>query len=128
MQSAPFVRAGRFLLMSSRLERQVRGMTKVADIKVGEVYWTEVSGRTVKVKVISGPKAAYMRKRADRFVVQRVDNGKILEKMRTAHALVPAFDVVPATPVSPLIGGRLEGADTGVCEGLPEAGGEEGES
>jgi len=103
-------------------------MTKVADIKVGEVYWTEVSGRTVKVKVISGPRAPYMRTRKNSFVVQRVDNGKILEKMRTAHSLVPALPVVPGpSPYEkPVISGL--GPDTGVCEGLPEAGGEEGES
>lgn len=102
-------------------------MAKVADIKVGEVYWTEVSGRTVKVKVISGPKAAFLRQKKNRFVVQRVDNGKILEKMRTPGALVPAFDVVPGARVPEAseepVKAVLEQA-TGICEGMPEPKGE----
>lgn len=130
-------------------------MAKVDDIKVGGIYWTEVSGRTVKVKVISGPKAAFLRQRKNRFVVQRLDNGKILEKMRTPHALVPAFDVVPgmakrlegegvseesakaieglveraivgiSDDLASLIGGRLEGSERAVCDGMPEPGKED---
>lgn len=65
---------------------------RLSEITIGMECLTEVSGTRVKVKVISrvepGDSGAYYKKRVS-FRLQRVDNGRVLEKTRDSAALHP---------------------------------------
>ena len=58
---------------------------KAKDIEVGGVYATKVSGARVAVRVIDDTGA-----RGRRYRVVRVDNGLLLDKLRSAMALHPS--------------------------------------
>jgi len=58
---------------------------KLAEVKIGEVYQTEVSGKMVDVKVLYQTKDYYSNRK--KFKISRIDNGKILDKLRSAAKL-----------------------------------------
>lgn len=64
---------------------------KIDDIKVGEVYYTRISGEMVRVRVVRIVEKEVGRwgsgKYQRRAVVKRIDNGKELPKVRAASAL-----------------------------------------
>ena len=59
---------------------------KIKEIVVGSSYYTKVGGGRVKVKVLSTVEPTPFSKQT-RFRVQREDNGRALDKPRTASAL-----------------------------------------
>lgn len=71
---------------------------KIADVMIGGVYFTTVSGSRVKVIAVHRvePDGAFQKQ--TRFVVKRADNGKVLDKRRAASALRP----IPARTADPL--------------------------
>lgn len=60
---------------------------KLAEVKIGDTYKTEVSGNMVAVKVLYQTKDYYSNRK--KFKVARVDNLKILDKLRSAAKLSP---------------------------------------
>lgn len=58
---------------------------KLAEVKIGEKYLTEVSGIMTEVKVLYMSKDHYSGRK--KFVVCRTDNHKILDKKRSAAVL-----------------------------------------
>lgn len=60
---------------------------KQKDIKVGGVYWTRVSGEMLQVKVLSIVDRSTGLRAKTRFLVQRLDNGRVLTKHRSSSAL-----------------------------------------
>jgi len=61
---------------------------KQANIKIGQVVLTKVGTELVRVRVVACPLATEFSSRT-RFIVSRLDNGKVLPKSRTAAALRP---------------------------------------
>jgi len=70
---------------------------KARDIKVGGIYLTYVSGERVRVRVIHDRKKLQKWERG-RYQVERVDNGKVLKKWRSAQALHPVESYREAWP------------------------------
>lgn len=62
---------------------------KVADIKIGETYYTKVSEALVKVVVTNRVEPDGGWSKQTRFRVKRVDNDKVLPNTRAASALRP---------------------------------------
>ena len=60
---------------------------KIKEVKVGQNYKTYVTNKLVEVTVI-GVEKDYWSKRT-KFRVSRVDNGRILDKLRSAAKLRP---------------------------------------
>lgn len=62
---------------------------KIEEIEIGGTYYTKISGSRVKVIVVRRIEATSFlgRTRSTRFEVKRADNGKRLDKARTAAAL-----------------------------------------
>jgi len=58
---------------------------KLSEVKLGEVYTTLVSNNEVKVKVLYMTKDYWSKRK--KFKVARVDNGRILDKLRSAAVL-----------------------------------------
>lgn len=56
------------------------------DVRIGRVYWTKVSSGEVRVRVIYAL-VSFPRVLPIRFKLRRLDNGKMLPKLRTAAAL-----------------------------------------
>ena len=61
---------------------------RIADVEIGNAYLTRVSGALVKVVVTQRVEPTSFSKTA-RFHVRREDDGKALDKSRTASALRP---------------------------------------
>jgi hypothetical protein len=64
---------------------------KASEIVIGEKYWTRVSGVKTDVRVIRATTVTVMGGKMFRqsFIVQRLDNDKILSKSRSAASLHP---------------------------------------
>jgi archaellum component FlaF (FlaF/FlaG flagellin family) len=58
---------------------------KLAQVKIGAHYTTQVSGKEVEVKVLCMTKDYWSNRK--KFKVARVDNGKVLIKLRSAAVL-----------------------------------------
>ena len=70
---------------------------KIADVKIGETYLTKVSGALVRVVAVQRIEPDGRWNKQARFRVRRVDNGRTLDKSRTASALRP----LPAPLLAP---------------------------
>jgi len=75
----------RLILVNIGVERNFN--MKLAEVKIGEIYKTEVSGKMVDVKVLFQTKDYYSSRK--KFKVVRVDNHRILDKLRSAAKLSP---------------------------------------
>lgn len=62
---------------------------KQKDVQISGEYMTLIGAELIKVRVISDREFSRGRGTCIRFVVRRVDNGKVLPKARTAAALRP---------------------------------------
>jgi len=62
---------------------------RAKDIHVGGEYWTKIGGQRVKVRVVMTRKGGVGIGRMGKFQVERVDNGQLLPKWRSAQALHP---------------------------------------
>lgn len=62
---------------------------RAKDIHVGGEYWTKVGEERVKVRVVMTRKGGAGIGRMGKFQVERVDNGNLLPKWRSAQALHP---------------------------------------
>lgn len=60
---------------------------KQKDVKIGGEYETKVCGSLVRVKVQRSTEDTFSGR--TKFVVVRVDNGRVLDKARAASALRP---------------------------------------
>ena len=62
---------------------------RAKDIEVGGIYWTKVGDQRVKVRVVMTRKGGVGIGKMGKFQVERVDNGQLLPKWRSAQALHP---------------------------------------